>query len=111
MTELDEIKKRKFEELMQHQQEKLQYQAQEQAQLQQQIDAIESIVKQFLTKEALTRYGNLKIGHRDKALKLLVVLYQAIQKGQIQGMIDDLTLKKILGQLTPKQREIKIKRV
>ena len=111
MTELDEIKKRKFEELMQHQQEKLQYQAQEQAQLQQQIDAIESIVKQFLTKEALTRYGNLKIGHHDKALKLLVVLYQAIQKGQIQGMIDDLTLKKILGQLTPKQREIKIKRV
>lgn len=111
MPTLEEIRKRKFEELMQLQQEKLQQHAQEQAQLQQQIEQIENIVKQFLTKEALVRYGNLKTAHHEKALQLLVVLFQAIQKGQMQGKIDDSTLKKVLGQLTPKKREINIKRI
>ena len=92
---------------MQSQQENLQ----EQAQMQQQIGQMESIVRQFLTKEALERYGNLKTAHHEKALQLLVVLLQAIQKGQIKGKIDDSMLKKILEQLTPKKKEIRIKRV
>ncbi|MBI2653234.1 hypothetical protein HYX02_00335 [Candidatus Woesearchaeota archaeon] len=111
MPTLDEIRKKKLEELMRLQQEKLQQQAQEQAQIQQQIEAMENIVRQFFTKEALARYGNLKVAHREKALQLLVVLFQAIQKGQVQGKIDDSTLKKLLGQMTPRKKEIKIKRV
>ena len=111
MPTLDEIRKRKLEELMRLQQEKLQQQSQEQAQIQQQIEQMENIVRQFLTKEALARYGNLKTAHQEKALQLLVVLFQAIQKGQIQGKIDDSTLKKVLEQLIPKKKEIKIKRV
>ena len=107
MPTLEDIRKRKLEELMQSQQENLQ----EQAQMQQQIGQMESIVRQFLTKEALERYGNLKTAHHEKALQLLVVLLQAIQKGQIKGKIDDSMLKKILEQLTPKKKEIKIKRV
>ena len=111
MPTLEEIKKRKLEELMRLQQEKLQEQSQEQAQIQQQIEQIENVVRQFLTKEALIRYGNLKTAHHEKALQLLVILFQAMQKGQIQGKVDDSTLKKILGQLTPKKKEIKIKRI
>ncbi|MBI2653160.1 hypothetical protein HYX00_06850 [Candidatus Woesearchaeota archaeon] len=111
MPTLEEIKKRKLGELMRLQQEKLEEQSQEQAQIQQQIEQIENAVKQFLTKEALIRYGNLKTAHHEKALQLLVILFQAMQKGQIQGKIDDSTLKKILGQLTPKKKEIKIKRI
>ena len=107
MPTLEDIRKRKLEELMQSQQENLQ----EQAQMQQQIGQMENIVRQFLTKEALERYGNLKTAHHEKALQLLVVLLQAIQKGQIKGEIDDSMLKKILEQLTPKKKEIKIKRV
>ena len=107
MPTLEDIRKRKLEELMQSQQENLQ----EQAQMQQQIGQMESIVRQFLTKEALERYGNLKTAHHEKALQLLVVLLQAIQKGQIKGEIDDSMLKKILNQLTPKKKEINIKRV
>src|SRR3989344_366664 len=102
MPTLEDIRKRKLEELMQSQQENLQ----EQAQMQQQIGQMESIVRQFLTKEALERYGNLKTAHHEKALQLLVVLLQAIQKGQIKGEIDDSMLKKILNQLTPKKKEI-----
>lgn len=111
MPTLDEIKKRKLEELMQLQQEKLQQQSNEQAQIQQQIEQMESIARQFMTKEALARYGNLKTAHHEKALQLLLILFQAIQKGQVHGKIDDSTLKKILEQLTPKKKEIRIKRV
>src|SRR3989338_3433947 len=104
MSSLDEIKKRKLEELMRLQQSRLQEQANEQSQVQQQVEQIESVVRQFFTKEALARYGTLKTAHREKALQLLVVLFQAIQKGQIQGKVDDSTLKKILEQMTPKKR-------
>ena len=111
MPTLEEIRKRKLEELMRSQQGRLQQQAEEQAQMQQQIEQMEDIVKQFFTKDALARYGNLKTAHQEKALQLLMILFQAIQKGQIQGQIDDPALKKILNQLTPKKRDIKINRV
>ena len=111
MPTLDDIRKKKLEELMHSQQEKLQQQASERAQIQQQVEHMEDAVRQFLTREALARYGNLKTAHQEKALQLLVVLFQAIHKGQIQGKIDDSLLKKILGQLTPKKRDIKIHRI
>lgn len=111
MPTLDEIKKRKLEELMQVQQERMQQQSNEHAQIQQQIEQMESVARQFMTKEALARYGNLKTAHHEKALQLLLILFQAIQKGQIKSQIDDSTLKKILGQLTPKKKEIKIRRI
>ena len=111
MSSLDEIRKKKLEALMMGQQEKLQQQAEQQAQMQQQVEQIESVVRQFFTKEALARYGNLKAAHQEKALQLLIILFQAIQKGQIKDKIDDATLRKILEQLTPKKRDIKIKRV
>ena len=111
MTSLDDIRKKKLEQLMRAQQNKLLQQSEEESQLQQQIDAMEGIVKQHFSKDALIRYGNLKTAHQEKAIQLLVILFQAIQKGQIKTEIDDSTLKKILEQLNPKQREIKIKRV
>ncbi len=111
MPTFDEVRKKKLEDLMRLQQEKQQQQAQEQAQIQQQIEYMEDVVRQYLIKEALVRYGNLKTAHQEKALQLLIVLFQAIQKGQIKSKIDDSTLKKILEQLTPKKKEIKIKRV
>ena len=111
MPSLEEIRKKKLEEMMRLQQENLQQQAQEQSQLQQQIERMESLVRQLLTKEALARYGSLKTAHQEKALQLLAVLFQAIQKGQVKKQIDDMTLKKLLEQLTPKKREIRIKRI
>ncbi len=110
MPSLDEIKRKKLEELMRLQQEKSQQQSQEQAQLQQQIGQMEDMVRQLMTKEALIRYGNLKTVHHEKALQLLLILFQAMQKGQI-AKIDDAMLKKVLEQLTSKKREFKIKRV
>ena len=110
MTTLENIRKKKLEQMMRAQQDKLQNQMQEQAQAQQQIEKMEMLVRQFLEKDALERYGNLKTAHQEKALQLLVVLFQAIQKGQVQGKIDNPTLKKILEQITPKKKEFKIRR-
>ena len=110
MSTLEEIRRKKLEELMRLQNAKT-HQQDENVQLQQQLEEMETAVKQFFTKEALVRFGNLKTAHKEKALQLIVVLFQAIQKGQVQGQIDDGLLKKILGQLTPKQRDIKINRV
>ncbi|MEK6943769.1 MAG: DNA-binding protein [Nanoarchaeota archaeon] len=129
MPTLEEIKKRKlearetqsvsgrqksegfFSEMMSMQQEKLQNQSNEQAQMQQQIAQIEEVVKRVLTKEALARYGNLKTAHQEKAVQLLLVLLQAMQKGQIKGKVDDAMLKKLLEQMEPKKKEFKISRV
>ena len=110
MPTLDDIRGKKLEELMRLQQQKSNQQQDEQAQIQQQVEQMEEIVRQFLTKEALERYGNIKAAHKEKALQMLVVLFQAIQKGQIQGKIEDSLLKKILEQLTPKKKEFTIKR-
>jgi DNA-binding TFAR19-related protein (PDSD5 family) len=108
MPTLEEIKRKKLEELMRLQQKA---EPDEQSQLKQQIEQMESVVKQFLSKDALARYGNVKAAHQDKAIQLLVVLFQAIQKGQIQGQIEDSLLKKILEQMAPDKKEFKIKRV
>ncbi len=91
--------------------EQLQQQFQDKAKIQQQIDYMESIVKQFLTKDALMRYGNLKIAHQEKALQILLILFQSIQTNQLKTKIDDTKLKNILEQMTPKERKIQIKRV
>jgi programmed cell death protein 5 len=110
MDELEEIKKKRLMELQKQQEEALQQQVGEQQQLQAQIEQLENLVKQFLTKEALQRYGNLKAAHQDKAVQLLVVLGQAIQQGQIKEKITDEKLKDILKRLQPEKKEFKIKR-
>lgn len=111
MDELEKIKLQKIKELQQKQQEQLQNQAQEQIQLQQQIHQLEAVVKQFLTKEALQRYGNLKTAHPEKSIQLLVVLSQLIQQQKIKGKIEDNLLKSILQQIFPqKKKKFTIKR-
>ena len=109
MDELEEIKKRKLEELQKQQGVDLQQQVDEQAQLQQQIEQLEAVVKQLFTKEALIRYGNVKAAHPEKAVQLLVVIGQLMQQGKVQK-IDDAQLKEILKQLTPQKKEFKINR-
>jgi DNA-binding TFAR19-related protein (PDSD5 family) len=97
MSTLDEIKQRKLQVLQEHQQ------------TQQQIAQLESSVKQYFTTEALQRYGNIKAAHQETALKLIVMLAQALKAGQLKQKIDDRTLKKLLTQLAQK-RDIKIVR-
>lgn len=97
MSDVDEIRQRKLQELR------------EQQEAQQQLAQMEAAIKQYFTSDALQRYGNIKAAHPDTALRLVMVLAQAIQAGQVKQHIDDEMLKRILGQLTQK-RDIKITR-
>jgi programmed cell death protein 5 len=109
MDELEALKKKKLEELKRQQGEALQKQAEEQAQLEQQIEQLESVVKQVFTKDALSRYGNIKAAHPERAVQLLVVLGQLIQKGKA-SQINDVQLKEILRKLDQEKKEFHIKR-
>ena len=101
MDELEAIRLRKIQEL--------QGQAQEQAQFQNQIQQLENIVRTILTKEALERYGNVKAAHPEKAMQLLAMIGQVMQKGNIKKISDE-ELKKMLIAIQPKVREMKITR-
>jgi len=103
MPSLEEIRKRKLQQMMAAQNEN----TQQQAQLQEQIAQLEVAVKQHMTKEAVLRYGSIKAAHPEKAVQSLVVLSQLLQSGRLEK-IDDITFKKILEQMAPKKREIKI---
>ncbi|MFH1316666.1 MAG: DNA-binding protein [Candidatus Woesearchaeota archaeon] len=93
MDGLEAIKQKKFEEL----QSQIN-QSQEETQAQEQVQQIESIVKQRLTKEAISRYGNIKAAYPEKSMQLLAVLYQLIAAKRIDK-IDDETLKMILKEM------------
>ncbi|MFC1730898.1 DNA-binding protein [candidate division KSB1 bacterium] len=106
MSELEDIRKRRMEEL---QQNYAQENTQQEAQIQEQINQIEAVVKQRFTKEALQRYSNIKAADPEKASQLLLIIAQFLQAGKI-NQIDDETLKNIIIRVTPKKREMKITR-
>lgn len=102
--ELEEIKQRKMLEM---QKQQFQRQFQEQAQLQKQIEQLEALIKTKLTKEAISRYGNIKSAHPELAVQLLVILAQLIQTQPIES-IDDDELRQILQKISPEKKEMRI---
>src|SRR3989344_1694614 len=92
MNEIDEIKRRKIEELQRKILEKQNSELKEQIELNQQIELLENIAKQYLSKEAISRYGNLKAAHPDVAIQAIAVIAQAA--GQIKEKISDEQFKK-----------------
>lgn len=99
----EELKKKFIE-----QQEK---EIQERAQLQQEIATLETISKQYMTKEAIARYGNVKLAHQEVAVQALLIIVKGVQSGQIKEKIDDDDFKNLLKQITGKKKETKIKRI
>lgn len=110
MDELEEIRRKKIEEMRQRYNQQTMQQAQEEDQVQQQLSQIEAVVRQRLTKDALSRYSNIKAADPEKAVQLLLLLAQLLQSGRLR-MIDDNMMKDILLKAAPKKREMKIKRI
>lgn len=82
----------------------------EEIKLKQQLQQLEMMIKQLFTKEALERYGNLKVAHPEKAIQLLMLITQLLQHNQLSGKIDDQTLKTVLQQMEGEKRKTQIKR-
>ena len=99
-----------MEELQQRYSQEAMQQAQEEAQVHQQLQQIEAAVKSRMSKEAFSRYSNIKAADPEKASQLLLLLAQFLQAGKL-SMINDDVLRDILVRVAPKKREMKIKRV
>ncbi len=104
--DLEELKKQRLQEL---QNELLQKQFEQQSKVQEQIEQFESLVKQYMTPEAISRYGTLKSVHQEKAFQSLAILAQLIQQEKIKEKITDDQYKSLLSRMTEK-KEFRIKK-
>lgn len=89
-------------------QNQLQNEYQEQLKLQEQIEQLEMVAKQFLSPDAISRYGTLKSAHPEKAIQSLAMIVQLAQQNKLVGKLTDAEYKALLVQLTPQKREFKI---
>ncbi len=113
MSSLEELRRKRAEQIKQAQlQQQYSMQGNEEAETASRLQQLENLVKQVLTKEALQRYSNLKVGHPDKAMNLLMIIGSAIQSNQLSAekKVTDEELKNLLMRITPKKREVQIRK-
>jgi len=79
------------------------------AKLQQQMALIESQAKQYLDKDALSRFGNIKLADPQKAFQIAALIMQAAQSGQITQLNDE-EFKNLLIQIQGQKKEFKFTR-
>ncbi|MFH1821173.1 MAG: DNA-binding protein [Methanobacteriota archaeon] len=105
-VELEELRRRKVQELQSQYQEQ-QRQAEQRRQFEVQKRAA---IMQILTPEARSRLANIRAVKSEFAEQLEIQLIQLAQSGRLGSKITDSQLKEILGKLQSRKREIKIKR-
>ena len=91
-------------------QQDIQKQLEEQFKAQQQVELLEGIAKQFLSKDAIERYGRVKMAHPALAIKVVVLIAQAAQTGQLSEQISDAQLRELLARLQEGKKEFKFKK-
>ena len=98
--DLDQIRAEKIKELQNKQEEE--------QKMQEEISAIENNAKNFLDKDAMIRYGNLKSAFPEKSIQVMAVINQLVSQGNLNKKLNDMEFKDLLKNLNPKKKEIKI---
>jgi programmed cell death protein 5 len=107
--ELEDLRKKKLQELQQQAalQESMEEQEEQQKQLEEQKKAI---LRKILTTEARERLGRIKVARPQVAETIENQLIMLAQSGQLKNKINDEQLRMLLSKIVPKKREFKIKR-
>jgi len=114
MSDLDELRRKRMEELQRqavsNENQQVQRQMQQQ-QIQQEMEAQKKqLIMQILTPEARSRLANLRLTKPEFVEQTEIQLIQLAQSGRIQSKITDEQLKVLLKQLTGQKRDINITR-
>ena len=83
----------------------------EKQKIEQQVAVLDDLAKQWMSKEAVMRYGALKAAYPERALQVAALIGQLVQQGQLKQKISDAELKSLLMHLQGQKKETKIKRV
>jgi len=78
--------------------------------LAQRLQELETLAKAYMNRDALSRYGNIKLAYPERAAQSLMVIADIV-KQQRATIIDDKAYKDILQKITPQKTEFKINRI
>lgn len=114
MSDIDELRRRRMEELQQQAAQQAAQQSadsQSQEQMRRELESQKrQILMQLLTPEARSRLANLRLTKPEFVDQIELQLIQLAQTGRIKSKITDEQLKQLLRQLTGKKRDINITR-
>jgi len=113
MTDIDEIRRRRMQELQQQQaqQAQNQSQAESQEQMRREVESQKrQAMMQLLTPEARARLTNIRLTKPEFVDQIELQLIQLAQMGRVQSKITDDQLKELLRKLAGQKREINITR-
>lgn len=79
-------------------------------QIAEQVLVLEQIAKKAMTKEAISRYGNLKMAHTELAIKSIAIIAQAIQTNQIKEKVTDEQYKELLKEINTGKKQFTFKK-
>ncbi|HHT19563.1 MAG: DNA-binding protein [Euryarchaeota archaeon] len=112
MSDIEEIRRRRMEELQQQAAQQAQQQSQDaqaQEQMRRELEAQKrQVLLQILTPEARSRLANLRLTKPEFVDQVELQLIQLAQMGRIKSKITDEQLKELLRKLAGQKRDIKI---